>query len=247
MATGILLWLFGVATSVTLVSVWGRSLSSSPSVIAAVARSGIDAGWVADQVLAELTPVVGARQIESSAEYRDMAERLAEEVVTALVDDDVSTLDMAEVLRPIIERWGPEAPEVVTVVESLPPIEIRPPTHAAPLGPEGSVTAYLTAGAGLGLTGMLVMGGGLTWLAENRRLMIRSLLNRMTVSALTFALMLRVGSWVVDPRGGRSPLRAVAGEALSTRWWLPAVVGATAGIVSWTLVRTRRRVSPPPD
>ncbi len=222
-------------------------MANSSLAIGEVTRAGIDAGWLVDQVVVEMAPVVDQNAIVMSDEYREAAERLVDGVVTALVDPEISRVDLSQVLAPLVEKWGALAPETVTAIESLPPVEIRPPSADPPLGPDGTVTTALTVATGLGAATMTASGLGLAWLAENRRLMIRSLLNRMTVSALTFALMLRVGSWVVDPRGGRSPLRAVAGEVLATRWWLPAMLGATAGIGSWTLVRTRRRVSPSPD
>ena len=68
--------------------------------------------------------------------------------------------------------------------------------------------SLLTTVVAFGLVGMLLSGAAAVALAEQRLRQVRSLALRVFVSAATFSILLRVGSWALDPSAGRSPIAA---------------------------------------
>ena len=79
---------------------------------------------------------------------------------------------------------------------------------------------------------------------------MRSLVIRIGVSAVTFAIIFRVGAWAVDPAGGRSPIGAGGAVLLKSNGHILAIVAAAAavaaGAISVVLLR-RRWVQPPAE
>ena len=88
-----------------------------------------------------------------------------------------------------------------------------------------------------------------TWVyvaaSDDRRKAFRSLLTRFALGALSFAIFLRIGGWLLDPGGGRAPVADTLGLLATSKWLIPLGMGfvATWGAVAFWLFR-RRQVKP---
>jgi hypothetical protein len=266
-AAGLAGWVFGLASTVLLVGVWGRAvvtdtdeLANSLSPMATsqlvadrfagwleteLVESGVDdstAGDTTDRVMAspELSPILGD---------------LVGQAVLAAASSDPSgaVVDVATVLSPAIPQItvtlneaGVPATEtdVARAVEELDPIVIRDPLQSAFVGPESPLAARL--GTAVMLAIVALIGAGLVYVraASDRMSGLRSLLTRFALGALSFAVLLRVGSWITDPRGGRAPVGETISLLAQSKWMIPLLMGsaaAGAALVFWVF---RRRVRP---
>jgi len=94
----------------------------------------------------------------------------------------------------------------------------------------------------IGLGGMLLAGGAALVLNEDRVRQLRSLAIRIGVSAMTFAIIIRIGAWAVDPAGGRSPIAAGGAVVLKSNGHILAAVavGAATAATAISLGLVRR-------
>jgi hypothetical protein len=95
-------------------------------------------------------------------------------------------------------------------------------------------------------TAMLLAGATAVALSDDRVRMARSLAVKLAVSGFTFAIVLRLGAWAVDPGGGRAPFAAGGAVLLrSNGGVLLTIAGVgTAAVVALSTVlvlRVRRR------
>ena len=93
---------------------------------------------------------------------------------------------------------------------------------------------------------MLLSGVAAVALAEERARQVRGLAVRVGVSAATFAVLLRLGAWALDPGGGRSPLAAGGAVILSSSGHVLVIAALIAGgiAVFATIGVNRRRRAP---
>ena len=109
---------------------------------------------------------------------------------------------------------------------------------------------FLTRVFFVGLAAMLVSGAAAVWMSEDRTRQVRELAVKLAVSAGSFALMLRVSGWAVDPGGGRSPVAEGGAVLLASNGHvllylaLAAMVLAAATTV---MIITRKRSSGPTE
>ncbi|MFO7548950.1 MAG: hypothetical protein R6X29_08810 [Acidimicrobiia bacterium] len=266
----VVLWVFGIATTVSLISLWGRAVVVDTGLIRSAAATAATADVVVDRVeswVADELPEAEGTGLLEEAFAQPIVERaivgLVEDVVVAasqpaggmaVVDVAGHLAPAAEVISSLADEQGLSLEEasVADAVARLRPIVIRS-EGSVPVVGAGSPAArglYLaTLGA---LAVMVVAGAGAVALADDRRLMVRSLFNRIAVSALSFAIITSLASWVLDPGRGRSPARSAAAQLVGAKWWVPLVVAAGAGIAGAVLWRRRQApvrpeaASPPP-
>jgi hypothetical protein len=86
---------------------------------------------------------------------------------------------------------------------------------------------------------MLASGTVAVRMSEDRRTMLRSLLHRLAIGALGYAVIFQLGAWILDPGGGRAPVRSAAARLIGAKLWVPLVVAAGAAGAGW-LLRHRR-------
>ena len=259
----VVLWAFGLATTTLLVGVWGRSVAADTSTLRDSALAMLDPETVSDRVTAWVVSEVAALETAILSVADSPAARIAlASVVTDVVDaanappGSESEIDVAgaiEPLRPVmiaaLEASGYQASpaEVDGFLRQIEGLVLtsaeQPLSSRAVSTARSTLTTVMLVGAG----GLLVFGGTAVRLADDRSRMLRSLANRLIVSALTFALFLRIGAWAVDPRGGRSPVRESGAILLSSN--LGEVLGvAIAGLAVSALATigiTRLRRSRP--
>jgi len=103
--------------------------------------------------------------------------------------------------------------------------------------------AFLTQVLVAALAAMLTLGVVAVYLADRRFVMVRSLGTRVLIAATSYALILRVASWALDPQQGRSSIAGGGAVLLGSNGQVFLFLGAAAALVAGTggLVAWRRR------
>ncbi|MGH8915708.1 MAG: hypothetical protein ACRDZM_14480 [Acidimicrobiia bacterium] len=268
-ASGISAWLFGLASTVLLVGLWGRAvvvdtdglaesltpLAGSDMVAdrlstwleAELVESGVDgptASAAADEVLVH--PAVGPLLEDLVAEGVEAA---------ASADPSGSSVDVGAILRPSSGEMtaGLNAAgvpvtqsQVEAALADLDPLVIRDPSRRPLVGPSSPLASTLGTGAMLGLVLMIISGWAYVLSSTDRVRALRSLLNRFALGALSFAVLLKIGSWIADPEGGRAPVGESLALLANSKWMVPLALGmgslAAAG-VAWFFRKRKRPVA----
>ena len=99
----------------------------------------------------------------------------------------------------------------------------------------------------IGLAGMLLSGAAAVALADERIRQLRALVIRVGISAISFAVIIRIGGWAVDPEGGRSPIAAGGAVLLRSNGHVLAAVALGTAVVAagMSIFLLRRRRSQP--
>jgi hypothetical protein len=260
-------WVFGLASTVLLVGIWGRAvvvdtneLADTLSPLAAgdmvsdrlatwleaeLVTAGVDgagASVVADQVLGH--PSVGP-----------VLEQLVAEGVEAAASGDPSggSVDVAAVLLPasgqittgLNEAGVPvNAEQVEAALSQLDPLVIRDPADQPFVGASSPLAVNLGTAAMLGALLMLFAGTAYIVMSMDRMRALRTLITRFALGALSFAVLLRIGSWLVDPDGGRAPFRESFALLANSKWMVPLTIGLVAMATAIVFRVFRRRVRP---
>ena len=144
-------------------------------------------------------------------------EQLVAEGVEAAASGDPGggTIDVAAILLPasgqittgLNEAGVPVTNEQVeAALARLDPLVVRDPTDQPLVGASSPLAANLGTAAMLGALLMLFAGTAYIVMSMDRMRAFRALLTRFALGALSFAVLLRIGSWLVDPEGGRAPV-----------------------------------------
>jgi len=248
-------WAFGISLSILFVSLWGRAVVVDTETLgeslAPLARSEMVVDYVTDWMGDELvgsgvpTDIVDPaidRFMESSVVTTAVDSLVAEVVVAAASPDPSgSSVDVRSHLAPAVPEvtqgledlgYGFTRSQVQGVVEDLDPIVIRQPGQSALVGPNSPTAARLGIASLIAAIGLAVFGSAYIRLSEDRLMALRSLLNRVAVGGLSFAVLLRLGAWVLDPAGGRAPVPETVANLASSKWWLPLQVALVAAAVA---------------
>lgn len=265
----IVLWAFGLATTTLLVGIWGRSVAADTSTIRDSALAMLDPETVSDQVtgwaVSEVATLPGIPGSALEIVIRSVAESPAARIAVASVVTDVvgaanappgteSEIDVAGAIEPLrpavidaLDAAGYQATpaEVDGFLRQIEGLVLTSAEGPASSGAISTARSTLTTVMFVGAGGLLLFGGVAVRIADDRSRMLRSLANRLIVSALTFALFLRIGAWAVDPRGGRSPLRESGAILLSSNQGEVLGVAVTGVAISAlaTIAITRLRRS----
>lgn len=259
----VVLWVYGIALSVTLVSLWGRSVVLDDDLVAGAAAESVAAGaladrlegWLADELDSQPGVSTSAASEVASSVLADPAleqplQDMVEAVVLASADPDGGRVEVAPILAPaapaVAEHMaaaGLPADEatVTGYIAGLDPLVLAAPGRTPLVGPDSAAARTLYIGTVVGL-GMVALSGSVAvWLAEDRRAMLRSLLNRVAMSALGFFVMFWLGAWLLDPGAGRAPVRQAAARVIGANLWIPALIAAGAAGAGWQLRRRHLR------
>lgn len=258
-----LAWGFGLAVSVLFLSVWGRSVvvdtDSLAESLSPLARAGIvtdfASAWMAEELVESgADPDTVRPTVEFFFESSHVGETLDElvgEVVFAAASTSSagSQVDMADLFAPTVPELtvglaGLGLPvdegEVSEVVGGLDPLVVREPGASPVVGPSSPTAARLGTAALIALLGIVVLGAGVVRLSEDRWRAVKELLNRVALGGLSFAIFLRLGSWVLDPSGGRAPVQATLSELAGSKWLVPLRVALTAAAIAAAIYLLRR-------
>jgi hypothetical protein len=271
---GVSAWLFGLATTVFLIAMWGRAVVVDVGALeeasAPLANSSavveLLTGWLEDElVTAEVPPVTSEMIVEEVMTGSSVAGALQQftgEFVAAAANPSprASVVDMSGLLEPAVpeidaalDAAGVPASEsrIANAVADLDPLVVRGSGTEPYVGPQSPAAGRLGTAAVLAL-GLMGLAGWISVVSsEDRLAQARSLLNRVALGALSFAVLLKAGSWLLDPRGGRAPLSESASLLAESKWVFVMTLGiaaAAGAAVVWSVRYLRRKEgSPPPD
>lgn len=258
-------WAFGMSISILFLALWGRAVVIDTDALAEsmspLASADIVGDYVADWMTQELlesgadTETVGPTvdTIFRSSTITGTMDQLVEEVVyaAASMDPGGSTIDMAALIGPAVPEvslglngLGYPVPEgaLSDVVGGLDPLVIRQPGTTALIGPGSPTVARLGTAALLAALSLVVFGLTYVTLSEDRIGSVRHLMTRVAVGGVSFAVFLRLGSWVVDPSGGRAPVRETVSALAGSKWAQPLEVAAVAGLIAAGIYVGRRLI-----
>lgn len=260
-------WAFGMSVSILLLSLWGRAVVVDTDTLAdslsPLAGSGVVTDfvgdWMADEMVdAGADPAMVEPAVDhylQSSEVGNTLDQLVEETVHAAASSDPAgaTIDMAALFRPSVPDtaaglsamgFGVTEGQVADVVEQFDPLVIRQPGAEAIVGPNSQTAARLGTAALLAVIALIGFGLGYVAISDDRVGAIRSLATRVAVGALSFAVFLRVGSWVLDPDRGRAPVQETVSVLARSKWLVPLEVAVVAGVIAGLIYVGRRMLRP---
>lgn len=269
-ALPVVLWVYGMAVTLTLVSIWGRAVVVDSDLVSAAAADTANAGPVAARIEAWLAGELAveggvddstATAIASSVVHDPALEGTLADLVGAVVaaaalpPGEQAVVDVAEIFRPAapvltahVQDAGVPLDEaaVSKYVAALDPLVVRQPGERPVFGSGSDAARTLYLGTIIGLMVICATGAVALFLSQERKVMLRSLFNRIAVSALGFAVFFQLGAWFLDPGAGRAPFRLAASRLVGAKLWLLALIAVAAGFAGWVLRSRarRRRVTP---
>ncbi len=260
-------WLFGLAVTVLLISIWGRAIVVDTDALAEslgpLSQSVTVVDQFADWLGSELTaagvdPAFADEAVKSAlgGSAVDLAfNDLVLQVVVSAAESDPggARVDVASILAPAVPEIAVSLTsagvpvtegQVEEVVGSLDPLVIIEPGQAPPVGPESPIATRLGTATVLALMAMVVAGSISITAASDRIGTARKLLIRVSLSGLTFGLLLKLGSWILDPGGGRAPVPQTLSGLAEAKWLVPLSVAGLAAALAGLTWLVRRGVKP---
>jgi len=267
------LWVFGLSTTLLLVAIWGRAVTVDQATITRSTEAALSADLVTDRVwdwvgegLAATDGVgpVDAERVLDELEGRPQAaaavDALIDQVVDALVAPPGSevTVDVSSALAPLVPEvvdelaaQGLEVPaaSVEATVDSLDPVALDAGEAVSVGVVAEEANDILTLGVLVSAGMLLLFGSMAVAIAEDRWPTVRGLATRVAFSALSFAVLFRFGGWVLDPDGGRSPLRRGGAIIVASNLHVFVIIGSVAALIAaaiWIVRRPQRERTVPP-
>jgi hypothetical protein len=258
---------FGLASTVLLVGIWGRAMVIDTDQLAEsltpLAASDAVAERISTWLESELVGTgldgprasIAADQILTHPRVGPVLEELVAEGVEAAASADPggASLDVAAILVPatgqitsgLNEAGVPvTTAQVETALARLDPLVIREPSDRPFVGASSPLASNLGTAAMLGLVLMMLAGSAYVAMSIDRMRALRSLLTRFALGALSFAVLLRIGAWLVDPEGGRAPFRESFALLADSKWIVPMNFGLVSLGAAAIARMLRRRVRP---
>lgn len=261
------LWLFGLATSLFLIGNWGRTVAVDNATIEESARTIIDADiaenrintWFEDALAATSggdseTVRSVADAVESRPEYRHAVDTIITAFIDSLfaVEGELATVDLDAALDPLVPVVASEFTQRGVPIEEAQIDEILDETSLVALdtGEAASMAAvvddarvFLSNVVVAALVAMLLTAALAMKLSVERLAMARQLASRVMLAALSYAVILRLASWALDPNRGRSPAAGGLAVLLKSNAQIFALAGVLAAsiVVSGSILGWRRR------
>ena len=262
----VVLWAFGLATTLLLLGLWGRAVTHDQPTVRASVRAVIDAGVATDRIYSWIAEGVATSSHVDDAAVEQVVIDLREhpeieaavgslvgQFVVALFtpEGEVATVELADSLEPVIPLVvaGLAARDVsvdesalTAALENAETIDLGTGDAATIIDVVEDARALLSLIVVLSGAMFLVARSLAIWLSEDGPEMVRRLATRILISALSFAVLFRVGSWALDPKRGGSPIAGGGSILLGSNgnvFILVAVVAASVVGGGVWLVRRR--------
>jgi hypothetical protein len=256
-------WAFGFSVTILFIALWGRAVAVDTDQLAEslapLSDSGavVDAfaGWMAEELVdsgyeRDLVDPTIVYVLQTSATAGTL-DAFVGDVVTAAASPgpEGSAVDVASLLAPAVPEvtagltelgLPAEQGEVASVVAGLDPMVVLEPGEAALIGPASPAATRLGTAALLAFLGMIAFGYLAVVSSEDRVAAVRGLFGRVAVGGVGFAILLLIGSWITDPRGGRAPVSETISGLTSSKWVLPLQIGLAAAVVPAVIYVGRR-------
>ena len=264
----VVLWAFGLATTLLLIGLWGRAVTfdrptvqeAVQSIISAEVASDRIYSWIEDGVISstDVDPEIAERVVSDLRERPEVQAALGslvDEFVGALftAEGEVAALDLTHALAPVVplvvsELAGHDIPvdegALAEAIAEAEAIDLDTGDAAAAVRVVGNARSLLSLIVVLSALALALTGLSAIWLSEERLAMVRTLATRIVLSSLSFAVLFRLGSWVLDPERGGSPVAAGGSILLGSNAevFISIALGAAAisGGVGWLVQRRRR-------
>jgi hypothetical protein len=260
-------WIFGIATSVLFVALWGRAVVVDTDELGDSLRPLSEAGevanafseWMTTELVDSGVPAGVAEDATEAAlvttEVSIALEGLVVDVVEAAASDGVDggSVDVAAAFQPTVPALTTSLQlsgvpvtenEVGQAVSGLAPIVIREPDQPAMVGQTSVLATRLGTAVLVAVVAMVVFGSLYVLAGPDRLQRLRTLLTRFALTGLSFAVLLRLGSWVLDPRGGRAPVSQSISLLAESKWLIPALFGLAGAIAAVFVWLVRASVTP---
>lgn len=260
-------WVFGLATTIFMIAVWGRAVVIDVDGIGEAAAPMAESDAIVDLFTEWLEAEIVQSGVDPTTSQLVVEDVLAQASVTEAFGEFVgdfvaaaavptpagSIVDIASILYPTVpeiegalKAAGLEVDraQITDLVSELDPLVVRGPGAPPYIGPTSPTAGRLGTAAVLALMVMCVSGWIAVAASEDRIKTARGLLNRVALGGLSFAIILKAGSWVLDPEGGRAPLTEALSILADAQWLIPLAVAAMAaatGTLIWAVRRSIRR------
>ncbi|MCB1247392.1 MAG: hypothetical protein KDB69_09005 [Acidimicrobiia bacterium] len=271
-ALSIVMWVFGLSTSLLLVGLWGRAVTVDQTTVAESAATIVDADiardrvmdWVADamvhaSVASPERAAVVVDRVKDTPEMQTAIHNLTSAFVAALFAPEGTdpVIDVHDAVRPAVpvlaSAMADEAGvlDESTILAALDETTIGLDTDdaAGVVAVVEGARSFVNLAVVVALLVMLGASIAAIALSQERFAMVRTLATRVVVSALSFAVFFRLGRWALDPSRGRSPIAGGTSILLGSNGHVflltalvAAVVAALGGWVAWRRRLTRRPV-----
>lgn len=262
-------WIFGIAISVLFGALWGRAVVIDTDQLGESLRPISETGEVAKAFSNWMTTaLVDAGVPEDEADDATQAalvtsavstalEGLVVDVVEAAATDGVDggSVDVAAALSPAVPSLAislqasgisVSEPQVAGIVADLDPLVIREPDEAAIVGGSSRLATRLGTAVLVAIVAQIVFGSLYIFAGADRLQRLKTLLTRFALTGMSFAVLLKLGSWVLDPSGGRAPISETLSLLADSKWVIPAMVGVAGAIAAVMVWLVRASVTPPP-
>lgn len=247
------MWAFGFFTTVLLIGLWGRSVATDALTLEESAHAVLESelvnervtGWLADGI-AEVSRVApddvadAVDRIAATPEARHVLDDLVDQAVEAALapageDVTVDVSQSVEALVPVVVTElaadGIAAdPAVIRAFLGAPDVLLSNDDQIA-VSSARDAAGFLTRVLLVGLGGMILSGAAALGTSADKMRQMREFAVRLGISAITFAIILRVGAWAVDPRGGRSPVARGGAVLLASNGHVLAYLAIGAAVV----------------
>jgi hypothetical protein len=204
-------------------------------------------------------PVAVARDASDSTlvttEVSKALEGLVVDAVYAAASDgpDGGSVDVAAAFEPAVPAVTTSLnlsgvpvteTQVGEIVRGLDPIVIRAPGEPAVVGGNSRWATRLGTAVLLAIVAQILFGSIYVLAGPDRLRRLRTLLTRFALTGLSFAVFLKLGSWVLDPRGGRAPVSQSISMLADSKWLVPGLLGAAGALAALFVWLIRASVTP---
>lgn len=262
----VVLWTFGLATTLLLAGLWGRAVTHDQPTIQASARAAVTAevasdriyAWIEDAVIAsgEIDPVAAGQaiaELEDHPEIKVVLGAVVDEFVDALFveEGEEAAIELIDTMRPILPLVASALEEhdetideaaVTAALEQAEEFDLDSGDAAMIASVADDARSLLSVIVVLAALVVLFTGSSAVILSTDRPAMVRTLATRIVLSALSFAVLFRAGAWVLDPERGGSPIAAGGSILLGSNahvFLLVSAFGAAVAIgIAWYVRRS---------
>ncbi|MCL1593940.1 MAG: LPXTG cell wall anchor domain-containing protein [Actinomycetia bacterium] len=266
------MWAFGLATSLFLIGMWGRTVAVDTATIEESTRVIIDADvakerintWLEDGLTvasatdSETVHAV-AEGIQDSPEYTAAVDAIIGQFIEGLFASDGSdpVLDIDQTVAPLVPVVISEFAErdvavdtdrIEGVLDAAGTIELDTGEAATVAAVIHDARVLLTQVVFVALIAMVLTGAIAMSLVDKRFLMLRTLATRVGLAAVSYALILRIASWALDPARGRSPIAGGGSVLLGSNGQVLLLLAGAASVVAgfggWVAWKRKRLFVP---
>lgn len=276
-ALSIAMWVFGLSTTLLLLGLWGRAVTIDQVTVEESAQAVVDADVAQDRIYDWIEAAIVQSSDAGSAdasvlveswrnrpEFNAAIDNIIGDFVGALFAEPGSTavIDIGDAIAPALPVILDDLAEQSVPVEESVLVEALDDASVLELDTGGAATVSTIVEEARGILTRVVLVAFLMMalsaiaaliLADENYAMLRTLAVRVTLSAISFAILFRLSAWALDPSGGRSPIAAGGSIVLGSNGYVflviagvAAAIGAVGAWVAWQRRRPAFVASPMP-